>query len=421
MSVHRGGRGVGHVCRTSGAPGSGPPPVNTILPVVSGSLNVGSTLTCSTGTWSNSPTSYSYQWYEGGNPVGSNANTYVSTTIGASIYCTVAALNPAGFGFASSASVGPITGAGINAPTLALHTASGVTPASWDVTVDSTVSPGMYIRFQIASDIGFVTITSDTETQIEGSDWEAGSVTIGNALNPVAQPSGQYWARARIETTPGDPTNNVTSGWSNTITDTIVTATTTWATSSTDKSQYLTLSNGNLTEAMNNTVGANCGVRGTTTPPSSSKRYFETTTVGHGAGSSTIAIGITDSATALGPAVFPTPGNGSPGVNWRTKAGTTSTNLCANGAQVTGSNLTTALADGDLLGVLSDDTANTVTLYHKPGSGAWYTVQTVTMTSQIPASRRPYIAGFSTGDQNTTNFGQSAFSRTLGTGELMWG
>jgi hypothetical protein len=37
-------------------------PANTALPTVSGSAFVGSTLTGATGTWSNSPTSFSYQW-----------------------------------------------------------------------------------------------------------------------------------------------------------------------------------------------------------------------------------------------------------------------------------------------------------------------------------------------------------------------
>jgi RHS repeat-associated protein len=37
-------------------------PANTALPTISGSAFVGSTLTGTTGTWANSPTSYSYQW-----------------------------------------------------------------------------------------------------------------------------------------------------------------------------------------------------------------------------------------------------------------------------------------------------------------------------------------------------------------------
>lgn len=41
---------------------SAAPPSNTALPSVSGSANVGSTLSANSGTWANSPTSYAYQW-----------------------------------------------------------------------------------------------------------------------------------------------------------------------------------------------------------------------------------------------------------------------------------------------------------------------------------------------------------------------
>src|SRR5207244_5074393 len=43
----------------AGAPAA---PVNTGLPVVSGSAVQGQTLSASTGSWSNSPTGYAYQW-----------------------------------------------------------------------------------------------------------------------------------------------------------------------------------------------------------------------------------------------------------------------------------------------------------------------------------------------------------------------
>lgn len=40
-----------------------PIPVNTVQPVVSGTATEGEQLSCTTGTWTNSPTSYAYQWY----------------------------------------------------------------------------------------------------------------------------------------------------------------------------------------------------------------------------------------------------------------------------------------------------------------------------------------------------------------------
>ena len=52
-------------------------PVNTALPTVSGTPTVGQTLSASNGTWSNSPTSFAYQWLRcnaGGNSCASVAN-----------------------------------------------------------------------------------------------------------------------------------------------------------------------------------------------------------------------------------------------------------------------------------------------------------------------------------------------------------
>ena len=80
-------------------------PVNVTPPVISGVLQVGRTLTCSSGTWSGAPT-YSYIWLRGGVVVG-NSPTYltVSGDSGRSLTCTVIASTAAGSQFATSAPV----------------------------------------------------------------------------------------------------------------------------------------------------------------------------------------------------------------------------------------------------------------------------------------------------------------------------
>jgi len=53
------------------------PIVNVALPTITGTAEVGETLTGHVGTWSNNPTSYSYQWRRGGgNIAGANALTF---------------------------------------------------------------------------------------------------------------------------------------------------------------------------------------------------------------------------------------------------------------------------------------------------------------------------------------------------------
>lgn len=327
------------------------------------------------------------------------------------------------------------TTTGISAPTYAIHTALGTTPASWDVTGDSTFQTGMWVHQQFAADAAFTTSLVDYYTEVQGQFWEATSENIGGpesagisgAAQTFVQPSGTYYSRCRFETLPGDPTNNVVSGWSNTVTDTITAAVTVWPSSSgTDESQYLTPSGSPvLTLTGNSNTNAPNGARGSHTPPASSKRYWEAQFLGAGNQSGgNVLIGITDSTTALGPAVFPTPGGsgGGGGACFRLKNATTGNNVYGNGTFAAGTALSTALAINDYLGILSDDVANTVSLYHKPGAGAWYLVQTFTMTSQIPANRRPYVAGYGTGDKTTSNFGQSAFSQSPIPGSgIMWG
>ena len=79
-------------------------PVNTVLPVVSGTTYVGDLLTTTDGTWSGSPTSFSYQWKRGATNIGTNANTYtlVTADAGTNITCVVTATNATGSSPATS-------------------------------------------------------------------------------------------------------------------------------------------------------------------------------------------------------------------------------------------------------------------------------------------------------------------------------
>jgi hypothetical protein len=76
-----------------------PAPVNTGAPTLSGTPALGQTLTCSTGTWANSPTSFSYVWLRSGVPIaGQTGGTYVvqSADEGHAISCQVTASNGGG-------------------------------------------------------------------------------------------------------------------------------------------------------------------------------------------------------------------------------------------------------------------------------------------------------------------------------------
>jgi surface antigen len=85
-----------------------PTPTNTALPSITGTAQVGSTLTCSNGSWSNSPTSYAEQWLRDGSAISSaTASTYelVSADADHDLSCKVTASNAGGSASATSASV----------------------------------------------------------------------------------------------------------------------------------------------------------------------------------------------------------------------------------------------------------------------------------------------------------------------------
>lgn len=87
-------------------------PVNTAPPTISGTPQVGQTLTANNGTWSNSPTSFAYQWLRcnaGGNACANVANgtqktyTLVGADAGRTMRVRVTATNADGSASAESA------------------------------------------------------------------------------------------------------------------------------------------------------------------------------------------------------------------------------------------------------------------------------------------------------------------------------
>lgn len=90
-------------------------PVNTVLPVISGSTAVTSTLTTTNGTWVGLPLpTYAYQWKRNGVSIGgatSNSYLLVIADLTTTITVTITATNTAGSGSATSTGVGPITSA----------------------------------------------------------------------------------------------------------------------------------------------------------------------------------------------------------------------------------------------------------------------------------------------------------------------
>ena len=95
---------IGISVRGAQTSGTSTTPVNTSLPVISGTTTLGSVLTSTTGTWTNSPSSFAYQWISGVLNVGTNANTYtlVQADSAAAITCVVTATNASGSTLATS-------------------------------------------------------------------------------------------------------------------------------------------------------------------------------------------------------------------------------------------------------------------------------------------------------------------------------
>ena len=118
-------------------------PANTAAPVISGSLTVGSTLSCTQGTWTNSPTSYAYQWQRGGTNIsGATSSSYTTVTAdgGTSVGCLVSATNAAGSASQASNTLAIAGGVATSVWSAADASANGMTLSNGGLTVTNTVA-----------------------------------------------------------------------------------------------------------------------------------------------------------------------------------------------------------------------------------------------------------------------------------------
>lgn len=85
-------------------------PTNVSLPVITGTVAQGSTLSASNGTWTDSPSSYTYQWQADGVDFGSDAATQLldNAQVGKVITIIVTAINGSGSTSATSAATSAV-------------------------------------------------------------------------------------------------------------------------------------------------------------------------------------------------------------------------------------------------------------------------------------------------------------------------
>ena len=130
------------------APATGP--VNTALPTISGTVQVGSTLTASTGTWNGSPTGYTYAWSrcdQNGTSCaaigGATASTYVLQGVdaGTTLRVAVTAANASGSTQATSAQTAVV-------PAVPVPPATGCPSGTGTIQIADLTSPARLLLDQ---------------------------------------------------------------------------------------------------------------------------------------------------------------------------------------------------------------------------------------------------------------------------------
>lgn len=171
------------------------PPINTVAPEASGSPVVGDTLSCTNGTWDNSPDTYAYQWYRnttsgvGGTAIaGATSATYDLTEdeVGLYVYCAVTAANEDGEATTYSNSLGLVQLASSYMTISHIASTSKGSSGGSTVTTDSIDTTGADLLVAVVSYYGNTTdpVLSDSK----GNTWtgltarEQSGVTFSNRI-----------------------------------------------------------------------------------------------------------------------------------------------------------------------------------------------------------------------------------------------
>lgn len=99
------------LARSAGGYAAANMPVCSVAPAITGTEEEGETLTCSTGTWSNTPDAYAYQWHRSGTAISgatASARVLAAADVGETLTCTVKATNLGVSAVATSAATGEI-------------------------------------------------------------------------------------------------------------------------------------------------------------------------------------------------------------------------------------------------------------------------------------------------------------------------
>jgi len=186
-------------------------PLNVSAPVVTGTATVGSTLTCSTGSWLGvQPITFDYQWYEDSTLIsGATANTYVvvDNDIGFSLSCTVTATNSIAAVSANSNSVS--INPSIPVGSIIMYNGANPSLSGWSVYSDAT---NRYIKGTGSqANVGVITansgsVSGNIVTALAGAH---GSIGPSFKSTWIAYPGTYGSSQALTSATAGNHTHDV--------------------------------------------------------------------------------------------------------------------------------------------------------------------------------------------------------------------